>query len=103
MAHTSDLVDFGGDLSTNVFASDGTLTMTGQRFGQGWTGSYTFTRYSPVGGLLTIDFTSPTEIVGSVSYSIITYSASKAGSWFTTFIPFGGGTQDTDYGTFTVQ
>jgi len=67
-------------------------------------GAYTYLRYSPVGGLVTIDYTSPTNLVGTVGYVIVTYSAPKAGSYFEAFVSPGSGTGtlETDYGTFTM-
>lgn len=101
---TADLVTSLGEKSTTVFGSDGAfsntaVTAAGTIVSKG---SYTFKQYSPVGGLLTIEFTSPTDIAGAVSYNIITYSASKAGTWFQAYVPPDGGETENDYGTFTV-
>jgi hypothetical protein len=65
------------------------------------TSSYTFTRYSPVGGLLTEHYTSPSSAKGAVGYTILTWSASKAGSWFWVGVLPDGGAVESDFGTFT--
>jgi hypothetical protein len=92
-------VDSSGDPSTNVFAN-GTLTTTDASGTT--TGSYTFKQYSPLGGLLTEHYTSPSDMKGIVGYTIITWSASNAGSWFWTSVPPGGGAGQNNFGTFKV-
>jgi hypothetical protein len=99
---TADLVDYAGDVSTTVFTSNGGFTNTLSASGIVSAGTYTYTRYSPVGGLLKIDFISPETVAGDTAYDIITFSAAKAGSWFQAFVPQDGGTEEIDYGTFTI-
>ncbi|MGO8674989.1 MAG: Ig-like domain-containing protein [Limisphaerales bacterium] len=98
---TADLVDSSNISTTTVFAADHTFTVTGTLSGSVSKGTYTFTRTSPVGGLLTLDFTSPPDVAGGVGYNIITYSAAKAGYWFQAFIPIGSTQAANDFGSFT--
>jgi hypothetical protein len=99
---------YGSELHTQskaVFTATGfTVTTKPSAEEEVSEGSYTYLRYSPVGGLVKMDYTSPTDMAGTVGYIIVTYSASKAGSYFETFIPPGSstGTGQTDHGTFTV-
>ena len=99
---TVGLVSYTGDQSTTVFAS-GTLANTDKATGDVTDGSYTFKGYSPVGGLVKIDFTSPKEDVGYTAYYVITYSASTAGTWFQATVAPDGKVAQTDHGTFAVQ
>jgi hypothetical protein len=88
-----------GQPNTTVFGS-GTFKNTSHS-GQVSSGSYTFTRYSPVGALLHMNFTSPAGAAGDVNYVVVTFSAPKAGSYFSVYVP-SGGASETSSGTFTM-
>ncbi|MGA2657807.1 MAG: hypothetical protein ABSH34_09840 [Verrucomicrobiota bacterium] len=95
---TADLLSSTGEHSTTVFAN-ASLTITNQTTGTFSIGTYTFKPYSPAGGLLTIHFSSPSSLKDVVGYGILTFSASKAGNWFETFVAPAG--SETQFGTFT--
>ena len=91
----------GNGQSTIVFAN-GIATTTDASGTQ--TASYTFKGYSPVGGLITEDYTSPSSAKGTIGYTIVTWSAPKAGSyiWMTVPPASSGMSSQIDYGTFTL-
>ena len=94
---TLDAVDSGGASLTFAFAN-GTLNYT--QPGITATATYTYTQYSPVGGLAVIDFTA--AYAGYVDYLIITWSSAKAGSWAVESFAPGSTTSSFDSGTFTI-
>ena len=96
---TLDAVDYAGSSSTFAF-SNGTLSYTAS--GTAAAGSYTYTQYSPVGGLLLIKFTSPASAAGTVDYFVTTWSTATTGSWAVEIFPPGSGASQIDYGTFTL-
>jgi hypothetical protein len=95
---TLDALDSGGTSSTFAFAN-GTLNYT--QPGVTATATYTYTRYSPVGGLAVIDFTTP-AYAGIVDYLIITWSSANAGSYAVESFQPGSTTSSFDRGTFTI-
>ncbi|MGA2864067.1 MAG: Ig-like domain-containing protein [Verrucomicrobiota bacterium] len=88
-----------GEPSTSVFGN-GTFKNTSHS-GSVSSGSYTFTRYSPVGAFLLMNFTSPPGAAGDVNYVVVTFSAPKAGSYFSVHVP-SGHEPETTSGTFTM-
>jgi uncharacterized repeat protein (TIGR02543 family) len=105
LASTSSSVDAVGTQFTVVYtgATSGNVTFTNKTNGEVLGGSYTFAAYSPVGGLITIKYTTPSDDAGDVGYLIPTYSSKTAGSWFLVIIPPSGEAEEVDYGTFSVQ
>jgi uncharacterized repeat protein (TIGR03803 family) len=65
-------------------------------------GTYTFTRFSPVCGLLTLTFTNTADL-GSVVYVQTIFTNSTAGNYFVTSFDNLGVLQDTGTGRFTVR
>ena len=97
---TLDALDSGGTSSTYAFAS-GTLNYT-QQPGIAASATYTYNQYSPVGGLVVIDFTSPAPYAGTDLYLIVTWSSATAGSYAVETFPPGSTTSSFDRGTFTI-
>ncbi len=94
----------GGNASgdkTVVAFGHGTFTATEQP-GQTPSGTYTFTRYSPVGALLQLNVTSPSDQAGTVHYVVLTFSTAKTGSYFSITYDSPGAEPYTDSGTFTL-
>ena len=96
---TLDALDSGGASLTFGFAN-GTLNFT--QPGITATATYTYTTYSPVGGLAVITFTSPAQYAGYVDYLIITWSGAKDGSFAVESFPPGSTTSAFDSGSFTI-
>lgn len=65
-------------------------------------GNYTFTRYSPVSGVVALAFTDPAD-TGSTSYLQMTFTSATAGTYFLTIFDNSGTLQATDNGKFTLK
>ncbi|PYI84702.1 MAG: hypothetical protein DME26_12820, partial [Verrucomicrobia bacterium] len=63
-------------------------------------GTYTFTRFSPVGGLLVVNFTDPAD-AGSVAYVQLTFTSATIGSYVVSFYDNLGNRSDASHGAFT--
>jgi len=83
-------------LGAATFADGGTS-------GNADAGTYTFQRYSPVGGLLVSSWTAPAEQAGQVGYMALTFSSSTAGTYYAERDDASGNETATDWGTFTLR
>jgi hypothetical protein len=92
----------------HVAASDATLQFADGTASVTYPGvigsaTYTFTRYSPVGGLLVATATAPPDRAGNVSYLILTFSSASAGNlYYEGFDPSGDET-DSAPSSFTIK
>ncbi len=88
---------------TVVLASNGTFTTTPANTGGSGssTGTYTFARYSPVGGMLVLTFNGADT--GAVAYMQVTFTSATAGGYFVTSYDTSGNPPNTDNGTFTLH
>ena len=66
------------------------------------TGSYTFTQYGPLGGMLVLTYSGGVE-GGSVSYLQTTFTGQGTGSFVVTFYDASADPPVTSSGNFTVQ
>ena len=66
------------------------------------TGSYTFTPYGPLGGMLILTFSGGVE-AGSMSYIQTTFTGQGLGNFFATFYDASADPPVTNSGTFTIQ
>jgi len=64
-------------------------------------GTYTYEKYSPVGGLCTITLTKPAGQAGDVIYSVLTFSAANEGSYYNYRVQTSGEGAPNDVGQFT--
>lgn len=64
-------------------------------------GNYTFTRFSPVCGVVALSFTSAAD-AGQTAYLQLTFSSASAGTYFVMIFDGGGTLLDIDTGTFTM-
>jgi uncharacterized repeat protein (TIGR03803 family) len=65
-------------------------------------GNYTFTRYSPVGGMFSLAFTDAAD-AGATAYLQTTFTSATGGSYFVLIFDNTGTLQDTDNGTFILK
>ena len=66
------------------------------------TGTYTYTRYSPVAGLIVLHFSTPAEMVRAVDYVEATFSDSQSGTMISTEFDYPGDSPDVRWSNFTV-
>jgi hypothetical protein len=88
--------------ATMQLFADGTATGT-YSSGAPFSATYTFTRYSPVGGLLVVTATAPPDRVGDVSYMILTFSSASAGSLYYEGFDPSGDLTDSAPSSFTIK
>jgi hypothetical protein len=94
-------IDSLGATNTIVYTSSTEVTFTQLSTGTVEGGTYTAEQYSPLGGLVTVNFTTPATAEGAVGYIIFTYSKADEGSFFQVNVLPNGEGEETDYGTFT--
>lgn len=90
----------GGGTTMLKFNSNGTVTKTTGGSTATSTGNYTFARYSPVAGLLTIAYTGAD--VGKFSYMEVTFTSANAGNYFVNDVD-GVAAPEVDVGTFVLH
>ncbi len=100
------LIVTGSDGTNTTIAlnkSNGTFIKTPSNSGAGATrsGTYAFTRVSPIGAMLVLTFTGADA--GTVVYGQMTFDSGKTGSFLVTAFAGLGNPTDTDLGTFTVR
>jgi hypothetical protein len=89
----------GGGITTLKFGSTGTVTTTNN--GPNSTGIFTFARYSPVGGLLTVTYTGAD--LGKSSSVELVFTSATTGIYFVNSLDGLGGPPDVDMGTFVLH
>jgi hypothetical protein len=88
---------YPGGSSTLVF-SNGTFTVTSQS-GNVRSGSYAYTLYSPVGGMIVATYTTG-DLAGSVAYVVVTFSSANAADFYHETYNASGTETDSGSGTF---
>jgi hypothetical protein len=93
-----------GAVDAVTLNGDGTFsqTETGSNNPGVSTGSYTFTQYGPLGGMLVLTYSGGVE-AGSVSYIQTTFTGQGTGSLFVTFYNGSANPPVTSFGNFTVE
>jgi len=94
----------GSDTTTLKFLDGTRFSKTPANNGGAGTssGTYTFTRFSPVSGLLVATFTNPAD-AGSAAYVQLTFTSAAGGSYLVAFYESPGNQTDLSTGTFTLH
>ncbi len=93
---SAHLTDSAGQTSVVVFGGSSINYTNATGYGLG---TYTYTRFSPLGGLIRIDYNKPSTYEGDIVYILPTYSSDSAGTYFQE-VDEPTGTTNTDFGTF---
>jgi hypothetical protein len=93
-----------GNVTTLVLGAKGKFTKTPANGGGAGasTGTYVFTRYSPVAGMLVLTFTDAAD-AGQTVYVQVTFKSAAGGTYFTSSFDNTGTLTDTSTGPFTLK
>jgi hypothetical protein len=93
-----------GNVTTLVLGAKGKFTKTPANGGGAGasTGTYVFTRYSPVAGMLVLTFTDAAD-AGQTAYVQVTFKSAAGGTYFTSSFDNTGTLTDTSTGPFTLK
>jgi hypothetical protein len=102
--HTVTATGLNGVVDAVTFNGDGTFTQTetGSENPGVSTGTYTFTTYSLIGGMLRLNFTVGV-LTGSIAYVQTTFADDSDGTFFSTFYDSLSDPPSTAAGTFTIH
>ena len=102
--HTVTATGLNGVVDAVTFNGDGTFTQTetGSENPGVSTGTYTFTTYSLIGGMLQLNFTVGV-LTGSIAYIQTTFADDSDGTFFSTFYDSLSDPPSTAPGTFTIH
>jgi hypothetical protein len=94
-------VTFSSHTDKVILNTDGTFSHTGSN-GTDNSGSYTYTKYSPIGGLLVLSITDGSD-AGNIAYVEMTFSSATSGDAFATSYDGSGNQQDAHGGSFSLK